>query len=253
MDPWDYIKTHRYEDALAAYNEQIAGSPEVEPVYFNRAIALLCLGRLSEALEDWERVSEKARQNPLKTSPELEWLGLVLWLMGYRTTAKEMFRAAMDGVRYGTIAYGDAAGGVGQGLLLWYAGVTTRDTNATEHALTYLSRLSKKKTRMTSVENWPGPLALYAIEQLSLDDILRKSFESGTVGEAALRAKDNILLRRQLAQTLLAVATRHRTNGNERDSRSALVQCSRLENPHIEAEWYLAAAEVGVFRLSSHR
>jgi hypothetical protein len=63
--------------------------------------------------------------------------------MRHRSVAKELCRAAADGIRFGTIGYADFAGGVEQGLLLWYAGITTKDHNATEHALD-LSRLANK-------------------------------------------------------------------------------------------------------------
>jgi hypothetical protein len=46
-------------------------------------------------------------------------MGIVLWLMNHRSVAKELYRSAVDGVRYGTIAHTDVAGGLGQGLLLW--------------------------------------------------------------------------------------------------------------------------------------
>jgi hypothetical protein len=57
-------------------------------------------------------------------------MGTVLWVMGLRGVAKELYRSAVDGIRYGTIHYADIAGGVGQGLLLWYAGVTTKDCSS---------------------------------------------------------------------------------------------------------------------------
>jgi hypothetical protein len=79
-------------------------------------------------------------------------MGTVFWLMGHRSVAKELYRSAVDGIRYGTIAYADAAGGVGQGLLLWYAGITSKDRNATEHAVDYLTLLAKK----SRIKSWPG-------------------------------------------------------------------------------------------------
>jgi hypothetical protein len=38
-------------------------------------------------------------------------------------------------------------------LLLWYAGVSTKDRNATEHAVDYLTHLAKK----ARIKRWPGP------------------------------------------------------------------------------------------------
>jgi hypothetical protein len=55
-DPWDLISAHQYEEAVAAYDAQLAAGKEKWPaIVADRAIALLCLGRLSEALEGFPR------------------------------------------------------------------------------------------------------------------------------------------------------------------------------------------------------
>ena len=172
--------------------------------------------------------------------------------MGYRTVAKELYRSAVDGIRHGTIAYADIAGGVGQGLLLWYAGVTTKDRNATEHAVDYLTHLVKKPR----IKNWPGPLAQFVIERRaqsllphaqSFRELLRDSFKTDNLQEVTERAKSDVLTRRHLIQALFVLGTKRRKKGDEDGCRRAFQQCAQLENPHVEEEWYLAAAEVGLF------
>ena len=111
--------------------------------------------------------------------------------MGHRSVAKELYRLAADGIRYGTIAYADASGGVGEGLLLWYAGITTKDRNATEHALDYLTRLAKKPR----IKSWPGPLAQFVLERQSFNEVLRDSFKTDNLLETAEQAKSEILKR----------------------------------------------------------
>ena len=106
QDPWHLISAHRYVEAVAAYDAQLAAD---ESGYYatNRAIALLCSGRLSEALEGFSNANDAARQG---RSTRLEDMGTVLWLMGHRSVAKELFRSAADGIRYGTITHSDIAG-----------------------------------------------------------------------------------------------------------------------------------------------
>src|SRR5262245_14493679 len=107
-DPgWHLIAAHEYEEAVAAYDAKLAAGKE-KWLLANRAIALLCLGRLSEALEDVSTANDAARQSH---STRLETMGTVLWLMGHRSVAKELYRSAVDGIRHGTIAYTDIAGG----------------------------------------------------------------------------------------------------------------------------------------------
>jgi hypothetical protein len=251
VDAFELILEHRYSEALRICKASIKARRGVANAIANRAVALLNLGRLSEALVDFEWLSEDARQLTSNSSPRLHQLGVVHWLIGHRTTAKELFRAEVDGVRHGTIGYADAAGGVSQGLLLWYAGVASGDRNASEHAIGYLDWLAKKKrTLLTQIGNWPGPLARFAIGDMNPKTLLRQAFESETLNGAVERARGDVLLTRHLQQALVAIATSHRVKGEEQKCRAAMIKCAELGNTHAQEEWYIAAAEVGSFPLS---
>jgi len=254
-DPWHLISAHQYEEAVAAYDAKLAAGKEKWPaIIANRATALLCLGRLSEALEGFSTANDIARQDRAapKSAPYLKHIGTVVWLMGHRSVAKELYRSAADGIRFGTIVYADIAGGVGQGLLLWYAGITTKDRNATEHAVDYLTRLAKK----SRIKYWPGPLAEFVIERRaqsllpraqSFRELLRDSFKTDNLLEIMEQAKSDILKRRELIQALFVLGTKRRERGDKDGCRRAFQQCAQLENPHVDQEWYLAAAEVELF------
>jgi hypothetical protein len=101
IDPWHLIKAHQYEEAVAAYDAQLAAGEDYEAILANRAIALLCCGRLSEALEGFATANDIARQSRAtpKSAPLLKSMGTVLWLMGHRSVAKELYRSAVDGIR----------------------------------------------------------------------------------------------------------------------------------------------------------
>jgi tetratricopeptide (TPR) repeat protein len=250
-DPWHLISAHQYEKAVADYDAILAAGEDYYAIVANRAIALLCLGRLSEALEGFVTANDIARQDrgAPKSAPYLSNMGTVLWLMGHRSVAKELYRSAADGIRYGTIAYTDASGGAGEGLLLWYAGLTTKDRNATEYALDYLTRLAKK----SRIKNWPGPLAQFVLERQSFNGVLRDSFKTDNLLETAEQAKSDILKRRELVQALFVFGTKCRQRGDKDGCRRAFQQCAQLENPHVEQEWYLAAAEVELFPPKARR
>jgi hypothetical protein len=243
-DPWDLLFAHRYEDALARANAAKVDADHPSPVLLARAAALLCLGRFRGALAVYEAGSELLRQDQFKVPPFLDELGTTLWLLGNKVVAKEIWRASVDGIRYNTIHYADAAGGVEQGLLLWYGGVSTCDPNATEHALAYLEWLSKKKLR---ISNWPGSLALFALDKKSFDNVL-KELECEDLKAAFQRSRGDVKLKRDLVQALLCLGTRLRADGDSKGSRHAFRRCAELENPVTELAWYLAAAEVGQLR-----
>ena len=63
IDPWHLFKTHQYEEAVAAYDAQLAAGEDPPAILANRATALLCCGRLSEALEGFATANDVARQS----------------------------------------------------------------------------------------------------------------------------------------------------------------------------------------------
>ena len=198
-DPWHLISAHQYEKALAAYDAILAAGENYPAIVANRAIALLCLGHIClKRLEGFATANDIARQDrgAPKSAPYLSAMGTVLWLIGDRSVAKELYRSAADGIRYRTIGYADASGGVGEGLLLWYAGITTKDRNTTEHALDYLTRLAKK----SRIKSWPGPLAQFVLERQSFNEVLRTPSKPTICWKLQSRAKSDILKRRELVE-----------------------------------------------------
>lgn len=97
IDPWHLIKAHQYEEAVAAYDAQLAAGEDYEAIVANRSIALLCCGRLPEALEGFATANDIARQSRAtpKSAPFLKSMGTVLWLMGHKSVAKELYRSAV--------------------------------------------------------------------------------------------------------------------------------------------------------------
>jgi len=175
-----------------------------------------------------------------ETQPELENIGTILWLLGRRDDAIATFKYGADSVLDGSLKFGDNAGGVSHGLLLWYAGVTAPDNSARDHALRYLAKLAKRP----GIKWWPGSLALFALHQKAPEEVLAEACGTPEVEEAIKVASSDLLKRRSLAKTLFYMAVRERAGGREEECRTLMVQCAVLENPIIEVEWYLARAEV---------
>jgi hypothetical protein len=113
-------------------------------------------------------------------------------------------------------------------------------------------RLAKK----SRIKYWPGPLAQFVIERRaqsllphgqSFQELLRDSFKTDNLREITEHAKTDILTRRHLIQALFVLGTTRRKKGDKDGCRRAFQRCAQLENPHIEQEWHLAAAELGLF------
>lgn len=233
--------SHRYAEAAKVYRTQLESKPDDSGLLSAHAIAMLALGRYEEALKDSRRANAIANAE-LKgqTQPYIERIGSILWLLRRRDEAIQTFRSGVDGIINGSIKYADNAGGVSHGLLLWYAAVSADNAEANRHALKYLAKLAKK----SRIEYWPGALALYVIGVKPQEDVILEVCGSSELHEAFSRAKNDLLVRRRLAQSLFYFATRERERGHEDLCRCGMVQCASLENPILENEWYLARAEI---------
>jgi hypothetical protein len=240
VSPWNLILAHRYAEALSLYDRQrLRGTLEAVDEA-NRATALLCLGQLSEALDGFRLANDIAtRKQPGETQPYLNDIGTVLWLSGNRTEALGVFRRSVDGVLDGSIQFADNAGGVTQGLLLWYAGVSIPDPSSTSDALQYLSGLLKKPR----AKQWPGALAALVLDKITEESVMLEA----TSGASDLKhpRPSNLLARRQLVQVLFYAGVKARKTGDDAASRQKFRACAEMENPILQMEWYLARAEVG--------
>jgi tetratricopeptide (TPR) repeat protein len=237
-DPYELVLAHRYEEALAAYDAGLSpGKGRTAPDVANRATVLLLLGRLPEALAEYRRANQlMSRLDPAAYFNEI---GTVLWLMGKREEAMDIWRTEIDDTLNGTASYGDFAGGVSQGLLLWYGGVTMRDAAMQQYAKGYLHN---RCTRI-EISRYPGPIAKFALGRIPFEDVLDAATGTRTLHDAVNRAKRDLLKRRELVQAIFYLATSKREAADEHGCIETMALCASLENPTVENEWYLARHE----------
>lgn len=236
----ELVSAHEYAKAAAESERRMKEHPDDTGALHWHGTAMLCLGRLREALEDFRQVDARERAKVKGSDGRILTIGAIQWLLGEREDALKTFESAVRGIQAGSITYGDFAGGVSQGLLLWYGGVTTPSAAARERALEYLRDRAEKPL----IKSWPGPLALFAVGTASLEDVLLEA--CGTRDpEAAMRlARRDVLKRRRLVNATFCFATRRRSEGSEEDCLAQMRMCARIENPIVEVEWYLARGEV---------
>jgi tetratricopeptide (TPR) repeat protein len=233
------VSAHRYAEAAAECEQRLKCSPDDLALLAWHATAMLCLGRLPEALEEFRRVNARERADLDRSDGRILTIGAIQWLLGRRDEAIETFESAVMGVQDGSINYGDFAGGVSQGVLLWHAGVTTRNTAARERSLEYL----RERAERPQIKSWPGPLAHFVLGTASQEDVLVHA--CGTRDpEAAMRlVRKDVLKRRRLVNAMFYFATRSRDEGSEEECLARMRKCASIENPIVEVEWYLARGE----------
>jgi hypothetical protein len=142
------------------------------------------------------------------------------------------------GILDGSINYAsDAAGGISQGLLLYYMVITDNKSDEMSFALRYL----RNRVNRSASRNWPAALASYYFG--------RRYVREGHGSQARLApfVEPGILelgRRKRLCVALFHDGVRSRARGDEGHCQARMRECYALENPVNEQEWYLARYEV---------
>lgn len=161
------------------------------------------------------------------------------WVLGKRREAIEIMRDLVKGVLDGSVRYGDAAGGVGQGLLLYYMGVTEHLPEEISFALDYM----RNRASRMAIRSWPGPVARYYLGQIAFEGLVTAATGQPELPRAGEVASAQLFGRRRLCGALFHDGVRSRAHGDEEHCLIRMRECYGLENPLIEQEWYLARYE----------
>ena len=152
----------------------------------------------------------------------------------------KLMRGLVEGILDRSIEFGDLAGGVQQGLLLHYMGVTAKDQKAVEFALSYLRKLAKK----SSINWWPGHVARYILDEISFDDMLRVATDETSRTQPLDPALKGLMTRRHTCVALFHDGIRHRAEGEEKLCMDRMRECTKIDARFIEPECHLARYEV---------
>jgi tetratricopeptide (TPR) repeat protein len=240
MNALELLEAHRYDEAIVACRQRLIADPDDIAAVATLASALRATGAYREAISLFERVSEDERK-ALPDHPGYQAdISCLHWCLGDQGQAIKLMRGLVEGILDGSINYGDLAGGVEQGLLLYYMGTTARDPDAAAFALKYLRNRAKR----SAIESWPGPLARYYLGDMSFEDVLSAATGQRNVTDAIVSARTNFLSLRQLCGAVFHDGVRHRAQGAEDLCLARMRECYALEDPLIELEWYLARYEV---------
>jgi tetratricopeptide (TPR) repeat protein len=241
VTPKDLVCSHRYEEGAAECAVRLEDCPNDQYLLGWQARAMLCLGRLPEALEEYRRLDRLEKADLEGSDGSSLTIGAILWLLGRNSEAIQTFQGAADGIEDYSIKFGDLAGGVSPGLLLWYTAVTARDADAREHAI---GRLRNRARDRGAMKYWPGSLALFVLGAASRDDVLAQACGTSDPKRAVRDAAKDLLKRRRLARALFYFGTHARDRGSEPECHTLMRASAGLQNPIVELEWYLARGEV---------
>jgi len=243
------LRSHKYSEAVAACRQTLSVNPSDFGAMDTMATALRALGKYEEALPLFERLDAHRKESKITPgSPgRQEDISCLHWLLGNRQKAIELMRGLVDGILDRSIQYGDLAGGMQQGLLLYYMGVTERQPDQAACALDYMrNRINRLKRLLPGlpVDYWPVPVARCYLGDLAFDELLAFATGQRDLPEAIEVARVKLLSRRQLCVALFHDGVRSRALGAEDRCLARMRECYGLEDPLLEPEWYLARHEV---------
>jgi tetratricopeptide (TPR) repeat protein len=245
----ELLASRRFAEAVAACKQVLSVNPNDFATMGRMALALRALERYEEALPLLERIGAHEKEceiTPGHPGRQMD-ISCLCWFLGNRRKAIALMRGLVDGMLDGSIGYGDAAGGMQQGLLLYYMAVTERQPDQAACALDYMrNRLNRLKRLVPGhlIESWPAPVARYYLGEIAFDELLVFATGERELPEATAAAEARMLSRRQLCVALFHDGTRNRAQGAEDRCLARMRQCFALKDPLIEPEWYLARHEV---------
>jgi hypothetical protein len=241
FDPWQFLAEGRFIEAVAYFEKR-------QPFWLDKdwrepstmATAYLCLHEFEKAAVMLSLANAMAaRAEKRKEGPLLDHEGGALWLAGKKEEGAMLSQRSVRRIMDGTITHADFSGGIGNGLLLWYAGVTLKRKDL----IADTERFLKKASKRAKAQSMPGPLAQLVLHGRPIAEILQQKYGEGDINVLENSALLDFLLLRELCQVLLCFATAKRLAGEENECRALMRRCSSLDNPLVQIEWFLARGE----------
>lgn len=243
----ELIKSGRYSEVIANLQRDLARNPEDIAAIEGMALALRAKGDYRASLSFFERLAAHRGSDEaanLLAPGSAAWridTACLYWLSEDRSKALHLMHGLAAGILDGSIGYGDAAGGMSQGLLLlFYMATTSKLPAEASFALDYL----RDRIRRLLGQIWPAPVAQYYLDDISFDVVMEAVNRQPNLTGSLAAAKQEVGRRRRLCVALFHAGVKCRSQGDEERCLSFMRECYGLENPLIEQEWYLARFEV---------
>jgi hypothetical protein len=242
----ELIKLRRYSEAIADLQSDLACNPKDVDALVGMARVLCAKGDYEQSLSFFGRLAaqrESDETTKLLVPGSAAWridMACLYWLSQNRAKAIDLMHGLAAGILDGSIKYGDAAGGMSQGLLLYYMAITSNLPTEVSFALDYL----KKRVKRSFGQIWPTPVAQYYLGEISFDDVMAAVNRLPTLTGPLAAEKQELSVRRRLCVALFHGGVKFRAQGDEERCLARMKECLALENPLLEQEWYLARYEV---------
>lgn len=240
------MDARRFIDVITVCDTYASAHPE------NAGLVASVIGKAQQALEnheaalaayqrahDYTMADEAANRAAPGRPGHIKELSILHWCSGNTAEAVTLMQSLTDGILRRKINYGDAAGGVSQGLLLHYMGVALGESEIIADAVKYLRNRAKR----SSIRSFPGHVARYLIDEIPLTEVMNE-VERAQNTQSRDPAWEGLLGHRFLTVALFHDGVRKRAKGDHAGWAARMSEVIAIPNPLIEQEWYLARHEV---------
>lgn len=241
----DLMRSHRYAEAIADLRRDLASNPDDMLAISIMSKALRAEGKYGEALSFFKRLDDHTKQDEVRKviapGSEEAWgidIACLHWLLDDHAEAIRLMHGLAAGILDGSIKYGDAAGGMSQGLLLYYMAITDKIGEEASFALDYM----RNRVRRPGLA-WPKVLGQYHLEEVPFEIVMER-VNRRVVSTVSDTATLELGRRGRLSVALFHDGVRSRVQGNEEHCLARMQECCALDTPYILQEPYLARYEV---------
>ena len=246
----ELMRSRKYAEAIPYLRQDLSRNPNHVAAIEAIARALRINGEHGEALSFYELRAALRRQDKIAnimTPGSAPWdidISCLQWICGDHHKAIGLMHSLAAGILDGSIQYAsDAAGGVSQGLLLYYMGVSDKKPDETSFALRYL----KNRIKRSPGQVWPCVVASYYLGDVTFAKVMEEVEDVDGQARLAPFVEPATLehgRRKRLCVALFHDGVRYRAHGDEARCLARMRECYALVNPVNEQEWYLARYEV---------
>jgi tetratricopeptide (TPR) repeat protein len=245
MNVQELMRSHRYAEAIANLGRDLANNPDDMLAIERMANALRANGEYEEALSFFERLQPHRKEDEVANAlapGSAAWqidIACLHWLLEDHARAVRLMHDLAAGIIDGSIKYGDAAGGMAQGLLLYYMAITDNISQEVSFALDYM----RNRVKRSHSNIWSCLIAEHYLGDVTFETVIDRVNRQPTLASVDA-AKLELGRRRRLCVALFHDGTRLRAQGDEEHCLARMRECYGLENPMLDQEWYLARYEV---------
>jgi hypothetical protein len=244
------MRSRKYAEAIPHIRRHLSHNPNDVAAIEAMAKASRMNGEYTEALSFYELRAALRRQDKIAnimTPGSAPWdidISCLHWICGDHLRAVGLMHGLAAGVLDGSIQYAtDAAGGVSQGLLLYYMAISDNKQAEIAFALDYLRDRVKKCCSPV----WPCAVASYYLGDVAFAKVMEDVEDIDSRARLAPFVEPATLdlgRRKRLCVALFHDGIKDRAHGDESRCLARMRECYALENPVNEQEWYLARYEV---------